>query len=130
MRAENWDALLWDYVQNAQPFAWGRNDCATWVADWRCICTGQDAAQAWRGRYKTERGAMLAIRRAGFDTMADWVDSILGPRLTTPLLAQRGDIALVQDALGIVVGAQIAALSPDGVVYHPITDAACAWRVD
>lgn len=132
MRVDDWDCRLWPYIDAARdlPFKWGVNDCATWVADWRLLITGQDAALAWRGKYKTERGAMLQIKRAGFDTMPDWVDSILGPRLQTPLLAQRGDIALVQNALGIVTGAQVAALSPEGVLFFPLTDAQTAWRVE
>lgn len=131
VRVSNWEALLFDYVGKAAslPFEWGVHDCATWVSDWRQIATGQDAAIAWRGKYRTERGALRQIKRAGFDTMPEWVDSILGDRLASPLLAQRGDIALVQDALGIVTGAEVAALSPDGLVTFPLTDAQMAWRV-
>jgi hypothetical protein len=131
VRVEDWQARLWDYIDAAkdQPFVWGTRDCATWVADWRCIITGQDAAQAWRGRYRTERGALRAIRRAGFASIEEWVDSI-APRLPGPLLAQRGDVAMVQGALGIVTGAQIAALSPGGLVFVPLTDAEMAWRVE
>lgn len=132
MRVTDWDIFLWDYIDAARdtPFEWGRNDCATWVADWRALITGQDAASAWRGKYKTERGALRQIKRAGFKTMPDWVDSILGARLKTPLLARRGDIALVQDALGIVTGAQVAALSPEGVVFFRLDEAQAAWRVE
>jgi hypothetical protein len=132
MRVEDWQERLWAYIDVAkgQPFVWGQRDCATWVADWRHAVTGQDAARAWRGRYKTERGALRAIRRAGFSDMADWVDSIAGGRLPSPLLAQRGDVAMVQGALGIVVGSRVAALSPQGVVMLPLSDAVAAWRVD
>lgn len=131
MRLANWEARLFEYVERAQAieFEWGVHDCATWVSDWRQIATGQDAAIAWRGKYRTERGALRQIKKAGFDTMPDWVDSILGDRLASPLMAQRGDIALVQDALGIVTGAEIAALSPDGLVMFPLTEAQMAWRV-
>jgi len=129
---QNWDCRLWPYIDAARglSFKWGAVDCATWVADWRALITGLDAAQDWRGQYDTERGALRQIRRAGFVTMADWVDSILGARLSSPLLARRGDIAMVQDALGIVTGAQVAALSPDGVLFFPLTDAQAAWRVE
>lgn len=131
MRVANWEVLLFAYVDQAKdlPFEWGVHDCATWVADWRQVATGQDAAQAWRGQYRTERGALRQIKRAGFDTMPEWVDSILGDRLTSPLMAQRGDIALVRDALGIVTGDEVVALSPDGAVAFPLTDAQMAWRV-
>jgi hypothetical protein len=132
VRVEDWQSRLWDYIDAAkgQPFMWGVRDCATWVADWRCLVTGQDAAQAWRGRYKTERGAWRIIRRAGARTLDAWFDGIVGPRLSAPLLAQRGDVAMVQGALGIVAGAKVAVLSPDGLVFWPLTEATAAWRVE
>lgn len=132
MRIQGWEIRLHEYLQEAKglPFQWGVTDCATWVSDWRKIATGKDASIAWRGKYKTERGAMLQIRRAGFQTMPDWVDSILGERLATPFLAQRGDIGLVQNALGIVSGRDICALSPDGVLAFPIDQMQMAWRVE
>lgn len=131
MRVSNWEILLHDYLQSSKDlsFQWGVTDCATWVSDWRKILTGQDAAIAWRGKYKTERGAMLQIKRAGFDTMADWVDNILGERLSTPFLAQRGDIGMVQNALGIVAGKDICALSPHGLLAFPIDQMQIAWGV-
>lgn len=131
MRVSNWEVLLHEYLQSSKnlPFEWGKHDCATWVSDWRKIMTGQDAAISWRGKYKTERGAMLQIKRAGFDAMADWVDSILGERLATPFLAQRGDIGMVQGALGIVTGRDICALSPNGLLAFPIDQMQIAWGV-
>jgi hypothetical protein len=132
MKVSGWEICLVEYVDAAQdvPFQWGDHDCATWVADWRKIATGKDAATAWRGKYTTERGALRQIKRAGFETMADWVDSILGDRLPTPLLAQRGDIALVQGALGIVTGAEVVAISPDGLCVFDLSSAETAWRVE
>lgn len=132
MRVSNWEILLFNYIEESKDiiFEWGVHDCATWVSDWRQIATGQDAAQAWRGKYRTERGALRQIKRAGFDTMPEWVDSILGDRLASPLMAQRGDIALVQDALGIVTGHVVVALSPNGIVNIPLEDSQASWRVD
>lgn len=52
------------------PFAWGRADCALFVADWVARRTGIDAAASVRGRYTSPRGArriLAAARDADVD---------------------------------------------------------------
>lgn len=130
-RPADWDVRLWAYIDaaQAQPFAWGTHDCATWVAGWGREVTGEDHAAAWRGRYDTEVGAVRMIRRAGYRDMAQWVSEICGDPLAHRLMAQRGDVALVEGALGIVTGGQVALLGPQGLAFRPLTDAALAWRI-
>jgi len=56
-------SLLADYVQRTAPlpWAWGRQDCTIWAADWCLLRWGFDPACRFRGRYETERGAQLLI---------------------------------------------------------------------
>jgi hypothetical protein len=131
MRQDGWEVRLADAVESVRntPFQWGRHDCATWAADVRLALTGQDAAAAWRGRYKSGRGALRVMRRMGFRTLEAGVTGILGAPLPTPLLAQRGDVVLYGDALGVCIGATGLFLGPDGLVELPIAACRLAWRV-
>jgi hypothetical protein len=114
-----------------RPFQWGTHDCATWAFDVRLAMTGLDAAAAWRGKYRTEKGAARMLRRLRCKTVADLATSILGEALPTVLFAQRGDIALggVEQALGICVGSEVLFLQPSGLVALPLRECVKAWRV-
>jgi hypothetical protein len=131
MRQDGWEVRLADAVDAVRnaPFQWGQHDCATWAADVRLALTGQDAAAAWRGRYKSERGALRAMRRMGFSTLEAGVTGLLGAPLPTPLLAQRGDVVLHGEALGVCIGATGLFLGPDGLTELPIAACRLAWRV-
>lgn len=73
--------MLTGYLQDqaGKPFAWGRSDCVTFIADWIEVRTGTDAAANVRGRYDAataERALTCfgglarvvgrAMRRSGF----------------------------------------------------------------
>lgn len=47
------------------PMQWGRDDCALWAADILRGVLGYDPAVRFRGRYKTRRGAVRVLGRAG-----------------------------------------------------------------
>jgi hypothetical protein len=47
------------------PFAWGRFDCITALADWSFALGAGDPAADYRGRYATPLGAQKIIRKAG-----------------------------------------------------------------
>lgn len=131
MRLEGWETRLAAQVEavRSKPFEWGRHDCATWAADVRLALTGNDAAAAWRGRYRSRRGALRRMRHMGFQTMEAGVTSILGAPLATPLLAQRGDVVMIDDALGVCIGAVALFLAPEGLTERPVADCRLAWRV-
>ena len=131
MRLEGWEKRLAAQVEavRSRPFEWGQHDCATWAAEVRLAMTGQDAAAAWRGRYRSERGALRTLRRLGFQTMEAGVTGVLSDPLPTPLLAQRGDVVLMDDALGVCIGAVALFLAPEGLTERPMADCRLAWRV-
>lgn len=131
-RVEGWERLLWEAIEEARakPFVWGEHDCATWAFDVRRLLTGQDAASAWRGKYRNGKAAARFLRQGlKMATHSDLATSILGAPLASPLLAQRGDIVLLGDAFGVCVGSDCAYLSPEGLTFRPITETDLAWRV-
>lgn len=134
-RVSDWDVRLADAVEAARhrPFAWGAHDCATWAFDVRAALTGRpSAAEAWRGRYKTEIGAIRMVRRLGYDDLRGMMHGLLGGPLANPRLAQRGDIVISTDqfpAIAVVIGAQAVFPGETGLMALPIRSAEIGWRV-
>jgi hypothetical protein len=135
-RAADWPTQLAVYLTSVKgkPFAWAENDCCTFAAGAVLAITGVDHLGPYRGKYATAKGATRILTKAG--GLHGWVVKCLGEPLARPALAQRGDVVLfeTQDtfgpaALGICVGAQIAAPGPDRMVLVPLTLATAAWRV-
>lgn len=132
-RNEGWERRLADAIEaaRARPFAWGVHDCATWAADVRRAITGDDLADAWRGRYRTAAGAARLLRRLGFGSLIEAATARLGPPLPSVLMARRGDVLADPGAraLGVCVGAWGLFLTPDGLTERPLADCAMAWSV-
>lgn len=145
-RYQDWSFRLHIFVHRhgASAFVRGRLDCALFAADWVREATGVDHAAEFRGRYRSKRGAVRALRQHGTGTLAETVTAKLGRPLRTHLLAQRGDVVMVDlrpgDAadpadvdrysLGVCLGAMVACLSVEGgLVPAPLADGVTAWRV-
>ncbi len=135
-RVADWPTQLAVYLASVKykPFAWADNDCCTFAAGAVLAITGVDHLAPHRGKYATAKGAARMLAKAS--GLQGWVVQCLGEPLPRPVLAQRGDVVLyeTQDvfgpaALGICVGAQLAAPGPDRMVLVPITLATAAWRV-
>ena len=128
----DWRSRLLRYASDAarRPFAYGRHDCALFAAGAVAAMTGEDPAAAWRGRYTTFRGGLRVIRKSGHTdhiaAAAAWFAEI------PPAFAQVGDLAVVPGdagpALGVVAGAHVWVLRPDGLGTVPLTDAVRAFR--
>ena len=91
------------------PFAWGSNDCALFAADGIQAITGTDIAADFRGKYSDEASAMAAIKAiANGSTIADaaaWCAAKHGlTECIHPLMAQRGDLVIVEAAQGLMSG--------------------------
>lgn len=115
-------------------FSWGDHDCGPGLAG-RMVeaVTGADLAGRYRGRYKTARGAMGVMKRAGFANLGDLVASML-PEIH-PSEAKIGDVAAVETdsvfgyALGVVNGERVFVLHPDGVATVDLLTCKRAFRV-
>ena len=135
-RFENWPVLLGRYINECygRPFVRGDFDCALFAADAVKIMTGKDFAADFRGRYKSERGAKLALRKYGAGTLKDTVSKCLGPPMQNIKMAGRGDIALVNYqgsmAIGVIDGGVIYCVHDRGGLCRiSFKDALCAWSV-
>ena len=123
-------------AKRGEPFAWGRNDCATFACDIAEAVCGVDFAGPLRGRYKSRVGAARVLKsfaRGGLEAAAEKIAEEHGLAEIAPLMARRGDLVLVDTdlgpALGVCVGESIASAGPDGVALMPLSAAQRAWRV-
>ncbi len=135
-RHPDWPQRLAAYLASVkgEPFAWVQNDCCTFASGAVLAMTGVDHMARYRCRYATRSGAARMLAKAG--GLQEWVKTCLGEPLASPLLATRGDVVLYEmkdphgpAALGICVGAHIAAPGPDHMVLLPFAAASTAWRV-
>jgi hypothetical protein len=112
------------------PFAWGTHDCCQFV---------RAALRATTGRniqirpYTTERGARRALKLLGGYDGA--MQAYGAQQLSSPLLAQRGDVVLVASpglfdgALALCTGQAAHAAGPAGLAPVPQSNWLRAWRV-
>lgn len=129
-RREDWPEQLAAYLDERRdvPFAWGRQDCASFAGGAVAAMTGEaptipevQSAEAY-ARFLRDHGPIDAL-----------VDLTLGDRLASPAFAQRGDVVLLdldgRDTLGVCLGAEAAAPGLDGMLTVPMAAARAAWRV-
>lgn len=92
MRIETWVDALQSALENhmGQPFQWGVSDCGILFADAVLAMTGKDPLYDIRGRYKTARGALLALKRSGYSGVMDLVAARFDE--IAPINAGRGDL--------------------------------------
>ena len=122
------------------PFAWGVNDCALFAADAVLAITGVDIAAEFREKYSTEAEAFALIRDlTGGETVADaaaWCAERHGlAEWEFPLMAQRGDLAVIENdgrlIAGIVhlSGRHVVTVAESGLVRFDISEVKRAWHV-
>jgi hypothetical protein len=119
-----------------KPFAWGRADCVRMCAlDLRKL--GYRVSLLKAPQYSSEKGARLALARAGFDSLEALLDAQgfirIPPAAALPAdivaLSGAGDWPSLMVALGN--GATIGFHEGQGKVLRPQMDkAVAAWRVD
>jgi hypothetical protein len=93
--------------------------------------TGIDLGESFRGKYKTAKGAARELRRKGFD---DCVALAASHFERIPVsFARVGDLVAIPEAdfeaLGVIIGAQVAVVSPAGLGIVPLSRATRAFRV-
>ncbi|MBY6113289.1 hypothetical protein KUW09_04880 [Mameliella alba] len=130
MRKPTWRADLAAYLAGIAGVAYrpGRHDCALFVAGAVKVMTGTDHARGWRSKYRSIKRGQVMLRDRGFDGHVGFVAAHY-PEVA-PILAQAGDIAVIDgDNLGVVQGAGVYVLRPDGLGIVPLTAAERAFRV-
>lgn len=146
-RQKYWDTRAYPAFLAARakvPFAWGTYDCLMSAADGMlAICgaaegSADDPALGFRGAYSDAAGAVATMQAftgsADMLTAVTFVANRLGlVKRANPLMAQRGDVVLVEDAGRLICA--LVGLS-GGVAHAPgdvglddvsITQALHAW---
>lgn len=139
VRREDWPERLAALIAKRlrARFRWGRHDCVSFACEAAMELTGQDPWAAFRGTYADEAGAerILAEYGPGLEALCEGLLGRFGcGSVTPPLLAQRGDLALVpsgnQLTLGVVLGAEgVAAPGLRGLAFVPLGLATRAWSI-
>ena len=125
------EALVADRPQ--QPFAWGSQDCALFVADCVQALTGTDVAPPALRRHRTPRAALRSLRAHG--GLHGIAQAALGTPID-PALAGVGDVLLTRPSaqahhpmLAVCNGATAIAPGPFGLVSLDLAQVSHAWRV-
>lgn len=132
-RKSDWAELLIAEINKAQktPFKWGEHDCALFVADVILAMTDVDLAADLRGTYSTYKGSLKVIKKAGFKTIQDIVDSKLENIEINQSI--RGDVICVRTAngpaLAINAGLTAAAASTYGIESYHRSAWLKAWSI-
>ena len=133
-RQPNWPERLAEFIADnlKTPFEWGSFDCSQFCIQAEQSIYGDTRWTDLIGGYKTERGALGRIRRAGSDSLWDLIDQRM-ERLESVKMAQRGDwighYTESGESLGILVDSRFACVDIEsGLNLLPISEAVVAWR--
>jgi hypothetical protein len=142
-RKQNWDTKHFhDFLLErvSVPFQWQDNDCCTFVADAIKSFTDVDIAADFRGTYSDRIGAFKAIRTITggtgvVDAAAYCAAKFELPELDYPLMAQRGDLVVVENGSELIAGIvhlngrHVVVVSEAGLLRVSIRNIRRAWRV-
>jgi hypothetical protein len=100
-RVSDWESRLCDYIasKHGEVFQWGINDCCTFSAGAVEALTGFDPMPEYRGQYDTALGSARALGGKTLEQVLDEKFSMV------PIgFAQRGDLVLMDNCVGVVAG--------------------------
>lgn len=119
-------------LHQAQPFCWGRYDCATFLGDCVWALTGVDPVAPHKP-WGCPSSAARALLAAGCQDTTQWVRARWQP--VAPLAASRGDVgwcAGERDRLqmpAVIVGAEAMSRNEGGFVVIPRTLLVDTYRI-
>ena len=143
MRRSDWPERLAAVIDSARetPFQWGTHDCCLFVCNCIAAIFEIDPAENFRGRYDTRTGAYKRMSEfvGGGAGAGDLVEATAkricrhyGASVVPPATAGRGDVVLLNDAhgdmLGIVWSGAIYVVAEDGLTTRPLSAIERAWR--
>jgi SpoU rRNA methylase family enzyme len=137
MRRDDWKIRLIQHLGEVArtPYQVGQNDCALFAARAVAAMTDVDLAAEFIGRYRTIRGGIRILRKAGYADHIDLAAAHFDEVATC--FAAAGDLAVVPglegEALGVVQGEVVYVLSaaePDrSLAVVPLALATRTFRV-
>jgi hypothetical protein len=131
-RLPGWQKRLTAYIAACarRDFAPGQHDCAQFAAGAVEVMTGEALAPGFRD-YGTIEGGIARLRAAGYRDHVALAAALL-PEIA-PMMATPGDVAVVERdgdlALGIVQGAKVYVVGPEGLGLVDLTEAVRAFKV-
>lgn len=135
-RVPDWPERLAAYIEQRRhrPFAWGHNDCGSFVGGALHALTGAPMGAVLPGVWGNDFEAARLVRDAGsIDVLAS---RVLGEPITGPgaMHAPRGSVVCVdvsgRQTLGIAAGNDHwCAPGADGLVFRPMAEVRMAWSV-
>ena len=132
-RHRDWESRLVAYLEAAsdRPHAYGRHDCLMFCAAAIEAQTGRDFAEGHRGAYRSAAGAARYLKRLGFRSIEELLDSVLSERPVA--FARRGDIVLADGIPGLCIGGEALFVGQEGaregLVRRPRSEWQKAWAV-
>lgn len=131
-RLPDWEPRLfrWLSEMRSQPLAFGRFDCAIGLAAGAVLAqTGVDLADPHRGQYSDELEAHRYMRRMGWGSHTEMMDSLL--TRARPGNRHRGNIVLLESDIGqgfaVRTGAKGTAFAVGGVTEFHIPRNVPEW---
>jgi hypothetical protein len=128
-RLPDWERRLSAYLatDGRDRFVWGQSDCALFATGAAAAMTGEDRVANFRGAYDTRAGSARALRDLGKGTLIKTMNALWTP--IRPSFAQRGDMVMVRQAIGICMGRDGLFLGLDGFERATRAEFSHGWRV-
>lgn len=135
MKQPGWENRLIKYIgeRMQKPFRPGELDCGLFAGGAVHVMTGENFIEPLAGKYRTIEDAYKLLNEMGHDDHVSYAASVF-EEWDAPIFAQRGDLAVVNDAeghpaLGIVQGEHIYLMGLQGIGLAPLTAAVRAFKV-
>lgn len=126
IRCSDWESKLYQYLDDCRgkQFEYGKFDCVIFVNDWLKICVGFDFLDG------KEYNSREAIGTFGYRSLNDAVNKCLNSESIPAAFAQRGDIVIYDECLGICCGVFSHFINNDGgLVVLETLKADKAWHI-
>lgn len=133
-RYPDWPTRLAIFIRERRslPYAYGRNDCCTWVQDWVLAATGTDLMPGVVRPASRIAGARFLLA-GGYGDVEGLATRVLGPPLAGPKKAGRGDVVSfwADDEMHLAVVAGVSAATPavEGLAWVPRALWRTGWKV-
>lgn len=133
-RYPDWPRRLSAYVSERRslPYAYGSNDCGSFVIDGIAAMTGADLLPNVV-RPVSAIGAQRFLIVNGYCDVEGLMTALLGDRLPSPKVAQRGDVVSFESGgethLALVVSSAAATPGRDGLLWVPRALWRAGWKV-
>jgi len=142
-RREDWSQRLDAAINAARtvPFGYapGENHCCLFMGDCVIAMTDTDVMHWFRGKYNSERGAYVAVKRHAGGGLVQTFEKIaeeFGIEEIPVQYASPGDVVMHiagddgSEGCGISLGSRfVTVCKPAGVKFEPMTTAIRAWRI-